>query len=213
VSLEDIVKVIKDEWPVISGAPWSFAAAVVAVGLLIWLAVKTSYAVRFASLQSRIDLKNDQIADYKAKLGDAPPETIRKKIKSLEDAVVAMKPRELADAERQAISVTCGASGTLRIHYMESVADAEHYASGFFHAFTRAGWQVSVIAAVGVTDRPPTGLRMYVQEAAKLTSRQEMVINALKSAGVPFDLGARSDIGASVDVLLLITRPAQDSTS
>src|SRR5688500_8711357 len=144
MSPEDAIKAIRDEWPVISGAPWSFAAAVVSVGLLIWAAIKASYAVRLASLQSRIELKNDQIADYKAKLGDAPPETIREKIEFLENAVVAMKPRELADAERQAIRVTCGATGTLRIHYMESVADAEHYASDFFHAFTHAGWQVNV---------------------------------------------------------------------
>lgn len=208
MSPEDIIKTVKDEWPVISGAPWSFAAAVIAVGVFIWVAIKGSYAVRLASLQSRIDLKDDQIADYKEKLGDAPPETIREKIKLLEDAVVAMKPRELTEAERQAITVTCGATGTLRIHYMESVSDAEHYASGFFHAFTRAGWQVSVISAVGVSDRPPTGLRMFVHDATRLTSRQEMAVNALKSAGVPFNLSARSDLGSNVDVLLLVTRPA-----
>jgi hypothetical protein len=100
VSIEAILDRLEKEWPVITAAPFHFALAVLIMGVVLWVIIRGSYSVRLSSAKAMNELKDAQLADYKAKLGSAPPDTIKQKIEGLETTVAAMKPHELVDAER-----------------------------------------------------------------------------------------------------------------
>ena len=94
MSIGDLVNLITNEWPVIAEAPWSFATAVLIVATLLWIAMQHLYRHQIGDLQERVRLRDDQIADYQAKLGDAPADEIKQKIEALESKIASMRPRE-----------------------------------------------------------------------------------------------------------------------
>lgn len=69
----------------ISGAPVSFAIAVVLLGTLIWLGLRWQYGSRLAH-------RDDEIAAYRRKLDGASPDEAAQKIASLEKRLDNLTP-------------------------------------------------------------------------------------------------------------------------
>ena len=49
----DVINTFRAEFPVIAGAPWSFAISLTVVGLIIWAVVRWSKAKEIGDLESR----------------------------------------------------------------------------------------------------------------------------------------------------------------
>jgi hypothetical protein len=70
----DPLKIIRDNWAVIAQAPWAFVALAIVLGVLIWVGLTYLKDHQIGNLESRIRLKEDEIADYKRKLEGATPD-------------------------------------------------------------------------------------------------------------------------------------------
>jgi small-conductance mechanosensitive channel len=81
----DSVQELQKEWPVISGAPWSFVIAVVAAGVLIWLFLWIIH-------RSQIAGKNSTIEALKTQL-EAQVSPLREQISSLKEQIAAIEQR------------------------------------------------------------------------------------------------------------------------
>jgi hypothetical protein len=85
MGVEQIIERLAKEWPVISGAPISFAIAVVVLGMLIWLALRWQYGARLSH-------RDDEIAAYRRKLDGASPDEAAQKIDALERRLDSLTP-------------------------------------------------------------------------------------------------------------------------
>lgn len=65
---------IQQQWDAIRAAPVLYLSAVAVVTGIVWLIINRLNAIRFAELEGRLRLRDDEIADYKRKLDGASPE-------------------------------------------------------------------------------------------------------------------------------------------
>lgn len=87
---------LTQEWSVISGAPTSFAAAVVVAICIIWAVVNWSYRTVLSNKDAQIELLNGRVAAYQDRLKGASPDEAAERIKRLEGEIDALKnpPRD-----------------------------------------------------------------------------------------------------------------------
>jgi hypothetical protein len=101
----DIIKEFQKEWPVISGAPGSFAVAVVAAGVLIWLFLWIIH-------RSEIAGKNSTIVAHKAQL-EAQVSGLKEQIAAIEQRLkLATEAKEELDRQFQAYKAEVAAKGS-----------------------------------------------------------------------------------------------------
>jgi hypothetical protein len=86
VSIEAIVETFKKEWPVISGAPWSFALAVAAVIVLVATAYRVFYGKRLGDLEERLRLRDDQRTAYESVFGERTVGEVGRELAALKQA-------------------------------------------------------------------------------------------------------------------------------
>lgn len=87
MSVDVLVNYLKGEWGVITGAPFSLVMLAAIIALVAWRIIDRLYHTQIASLQSRLELRNDQIANYKNKLGGASPEEAKELIAKLQTQI------------------------------------------------------------------------------------------------------------------------------
>lgn len=85
MGIDQVIERLAKEWPVISGAPISFAIAVVVLGMLIWLALRWQYGARLSH-------RDDEIRAYRRKLDGASPDEAAQKIAALERRLDSLTP-------------------------------------------------------------------------------------------------------------------------
>lgn len=78
------IEVLRDEGGVIAAAPWSFAICLFVVGGVIYLILRAMKAQEIADLNSRLTLRNDEIADYRRKLDGKSPDEAKAFVEALE---------------------------------------------------------------------------------------------------------------------------------
>jgi hypothetical protein len=93
MGIDQVIERLAKEWPVISGAPISFAIAVFVLGTLIWLALRWQYSARLAH-------RDDEIAAYRRKLDGASPDEAAQKIAALEKRLDAATPVPIEELQR-----------------------------------------------------------------------------------------------------------------
>lgn len=72
---------IQREWPVISQAPWSIGAIAIACLGIGWVAGRFLGGERIRNLLSRVERRDDEIADLKRKLAELPSSPERKTLR------------------------------------------------------------------------------------------------------------------------------------
>lgn len=196
------------EAKVIAAAPVTFAAMIGVIGLMMYLIVRHQFADRMDSMQSRIQLKDDRIADYEAKLQGRSPDEAAAVIDDLKRRLSALEPRTLTADELSAIQ------DTLRTH-ITAIEIAHDAASGgtkklhtqLVHVFQRSGWAVRTSAVMGLGNPPPTGLAVIGDPNGAAT---KTVAQALRNAGIAHDVQPQAHRHSHLDeppVQLLVTTP------
>jgi len=94
--MHDWLSKFVQEWPVISGAPVSFATATLVAAGIIWGIVHWSYSTVLANKNAQIDLFQSRIADYQDKLKGATPEQAAGELRTLRDQLADTR-KKLAD--------------------------------------------------------------------------------------------------------------------
>jgi hypothetical protein len=147
-----LLETIQKEWPVIRGAPWSFAAAVIAIGIVIAGFSELIHHAEIAGKDATIETqKKTEIDAYKDKLNGATPDEAKKqiddskaRIADLETRVAKVEPRGLKDNERIAIkasleSIGVSASNIVLSHEL-SCTDCAQFATDFGDVLKSAHW-------------------------------------------------------------------------
>jgi hypothetical protein len=177
------------EWRVIWQAPITFIAAIIVAAGTIYWAMDWRYGGVIDGLNERIGLRDDQIQSLKDKVGTSSPDEIKARIDRLEAQVHGVLPRRLTDAQRNAIADILRTSpGQIEIAQDIGVADARPFAGDLILAFQNAGWTVQTPMILGPGNPPPHGVGITVPDPNSLSPRQALIIQALRSQGIQFDI-------------------------
>jgi hypothetical protein len=71
--MESLIRYFAGEGRVIRRVPATFSLGIALSAAIIWAVLNWQYSEQITNLNSRISLRDDQIADYKTKLGAAIP--------------------------------------------------------------------------------------------------------------------------------------------
>lgn len=179
----------------IAQAPWSFLICIFVVGGIIFLVLRALKAQEIADLKSRLDLRIDEITDYRRRLDGASPEEAGARMDDLEAQLARLQPRRLTAGQRRLISAAVAGQGlSVSIQTDMASVDARGLATDFSSAFQDAGWTVRPSAIFGLVGAPPSGTGVRVADVNNLTAPQLDFLRALREIGVPFDV-----IGGGVD--------------
>jgi hypothetical protein len=77
----EFMAIIQREWPVIRQAPWSIAAIAIAFLVAGWVVGRFLGSERIRNLLSRIERRDDEIAELKRKLAELPNSPDRKTLR------------------------------------------------------------------------------------------------------------------------------------
>lgn len=175
---------------VVFQAPHIVAPLVLAIATAVWWFRGHLFSGRIASLEDRIKLKDDQLADYKNKLSGATPDEAKARLDALEQQVRTLSPRRLSDRQRRTISDLIGVVGPGRIMISQDMgcSDARTYSLDFKAAFEAAGWIVDLSQFMGNRRSSPHGLGFIVHDMNRLDAKQSAIRRALLAASIEFDL-------------------------
>lgn len=208
------ITVLRDEGGVIAAAPWSFLICLAALGGIIFLVLRAMKAQEIADLNSRLTLRNDEIADYRRKLDGASPDEAKARLDELEARVAQLQPRRLGAEQRERIrAAVAGRVASVSITADMAAADARGLVADLSAAFQSAGWAVSNPMVGGPPNPPPSGLGVLVRDPDNLTPSQTAITAVLRELNVDFDLrrGMMDDLpGRRVDEFeILVTTPVR----
>jgi hypothetical protein len=189
VSMGDFIKYIADEWHVIWQAPVTFIAAILAVCGLVWAAMEFRYRSVIDSLNERIRLRDDQIAQVREKVGTASPDEIRARIDQLEAQVRGLAPPRLTEDQKQRLSgMLRNHQGKCAIAHDVAAAPMRGLLADLIGSFRDAGWAITTPVVMGPGMHPSHGIGIKVSDANNLTAVQDGVLNAFRAAKIEFDL-------------------------
>lgn len=179
---EDILHWIEANWSVITQAPWVFVGWTVLIAGAFWILLDYLKANQFSDLEGRLKLRDDEIADYKRKLGGATPDEAKARIDALEAQITKLQPRRLSlQQEATIVQALAETTGTLSVLQHVGPADSAKFADDIGRAFQKAGWQVqgSAVMMGGLT----VGLQFTPHE---ISAAAQAAANALRAASLDF---------------------------
>jgi hypothetical protein len=193
----DFVEHLKKEWSTIRQAPLTMLVVFVLGGLAVWFLRDNTIAGHRAAKESAeatvklLQAKND---DLKDKVGTDVPSEIKKRIDGLEAQQARMRPRRLNEETiRRLFGLLSRTPGEVVVTHYTSVPDSKAYGDDFIRAFSDAGWKVRLFKSDEAQDSPPSGIGVAVSDPSSLTMRQTILMNALRTVGILFDLQSLSE--------------------
>lgn len=201
---------IKTNWALISQAPWAFGAVTLIIIVVVSFVVNRLKAEQIASLEGRLKLRDDEIADYKRKLSGATPDEAKNRIEVLEREVASLRPRVLSNDQIDAIANEAQiAPGNVSIIYDMAYPDGPRIAQQLISAFKRAGWGASNGIVGGPGHMPDEGLTVHLHSIAERTASEHALIKALRAADLPFsEMSKTSQDTAAKIIEVVVTRPS-----
>lgn len=202
------------QFAAVSAAPIPFAVAVLVASGLIWWALDWRYSSIVSNRDGEISLLKGQRDDYKDKLGGATPDQAKARIDALETRIALIEPRRLTTQQRASLASALRGSfqGDRRIDIVsETAGDAPQLAADLSSVFREAGgWRIQEPTVMGLGNRPPLGVAVQFPDLTKPDADAVLVMNALRSAGLGFDIQQRPQMpGASPVAVLVTTRIAR----
>ena len=202
--LQRVLDYLMREYRAVARAPMTFGAILVAAALISGAAIW--------SFRGEANLLRQQVAEYREKLHGASPDEAKTALDALADEVTALqaqlKPRRVNSQQRQIITekskVPNGAQYAVTIVYEGDCWDCSQYAADFDDAFRSVpGWLVTHRVMMGLTQRPPQGLAVVVGDPARPSPQESLLLQALRAAGIEFDVqAARSNRNEGLQLLL-----------
>jgi hypothetical protein len=202
--LQSALDYLTREYRAAARAPGTFGAILVAAALISCAAIW--------NFRGEANLLRQQLAEYREKLHGASPDEAKTALDALADEVTALqaqlKPRRVSSQQRQIITekskVPSGAQYAVTIVYEGDCWDCSQYAADFDDAFRSVpGWLVTHRVMMGLTQRPPQGLAVVVGDPARPSPQESLLLQALRAAGIEFDVqAARSNRNEGLQLLL-----------
>ena len=187
--MEALIRYLAGEGRVILQAPATFLVAIAIVFGIAWVALDWKYSSQISNLQSRLSLRDDQIADYKDKLNGATPDEAKKRLDELETQVRALSPRRLTNEQKGKLTqALAGTSGVIEIAQDAAVSDAKAFTGDLATCFQVAGWTVSLPSIFAPGYVPPTGVALRVLNPGSLRPAELNAKKALEAAGIEFNI-------------------------
>ncbi|UXN62895.1 hypothetical protein N8E89_09215 [Phyllobacterium sp. A18/5-2] len=185
----EIIDFVKDNWASLAAAPWAFVTLVcfaLAVGFLV---ARFLGAEKTALLDGRIAALKETIDDYKQKLSGASPDEAKQKISNLEARLAALEPRELTEGQRNTLVQHLNAHhGVVSLMLDMAAQKSQKFAREIEKALTRSGWQVRFGQALGVSNRPSSGIRVTSFSGGEdITSEARAIMGAFSAAQIKFE--------------------------
>lgn len=203
----ELLAYFKSEWTVLSQAPVIFGTAMVLICGIVYAVVRHQFGDRLSSLEGRLQLKDDQLDDYKNKLNNASPDEARDRIDQLEKRIgelARFAPRSLSQEQRNTIRhIVAKHASNVTVMYDGSAADGGLFANALIEAFRSAGWQVGTGVAVGLSNAPNSGLAVRVTDPENLSKPEQTIISALEASKLAFEVQRGS--GRDPSPFLVIT--------
>jgi hypothetical protein len=200
--VSDFIETIQKEWAVISGAPWSFATVIVAVGVILWLFVNQINSGTISAKDATIETLKIQNESYKQKLNGASPEEAKARMDALEARVSRVEPRRLSHEQKKTIAenatLPAGTSYALSIESDKRCPDCTQYADEFSDIFSEAHWAISTPTVERPSTKSSKGIAVLSPDPNSPLPAAAALIHALKAANVPFDLMPGSDLNFSL---------------
>ncbi|TIN10396.1 hypothetical protein [Mesorhizobium sp.] len=203
----EFITYIMGEAKVIAEAPVAFATMALVIGLMIYLWVRNHFADRLQSMEGRIQLRDDRISDYQAKLQGKSPDEAAATIEDLKRRLAALEPRGLSPEESATLrGALSGQTFSIDIFHDSASGVSKKLHSQLAAAFKQSGWQVRAPMVVGIGNPPLSGLGIVGKPDS---APVKAVAEALRRAGLEYDLQGGSSLGrAETDVALVVTTPA-----
>jgi hypothetical protein len=205
---EQLLNHLSEEWQTITHAPLASAVVIlIAFGITYGLN-RAIFRVQIDSLESRLDLKDDQINDYKRKLDGASPEEAKGRMDALESrlhALLPLVPRRLTDEQRQAITqVAARMKGSIAISF-DQASNGALLSGDLQNAFSAALWSVYGTAHSGHTGPLDHGLGVTFESESDPSV--QATFEALRAARLDFTAWASQGLGlAPVEILVTARR-------
>ena len=168
--LEQFAQYVAGEARLIAEVPFVFAAAVLFLAAIIWMALRWRY---FAIIRH----SNSVIALYRARLDGATPDQAKARMDSLEGQVLSLKNREWPKLTPAAVTDFERVLASQRAHTVSIVLqdrDSVFLARDLVDAFKRIGWKARRDASMNDI---PDGLTVWPEDDVART-----ICNALTMA-------------------------------
>jgi hypothetical protein len=205
----DFIDRIAAEWLVISGAPFSFLAAIAVIAIVIFAFMNWWHGGTITTLEQRLKLKEDQLEDYKNKLDGRTPDEAKARLDALETRLSNIEPRRLNDTQINELSLAVSKiKGQIAIAHDMAAPESRHLAGALVRAFGNGGWKVETPQVAGISNAPSGGIALRVPDRANLSEAQDAVLGALKAIGLQVEVqqGAPKPHGFADTELLVTTR-------
>ena len=208
---------IWNQFGTVAHAPVPFLAALIVSWIVIgWLA-RWRFRNRIDNLQSLTNLREAQLQDYKDKMNGASPDQAKARMDALESRlfevlsqVASLAPRTLTDRQRRAALAVLDRFRGSRIKILSDAAapDVKRLADALTATFNGAAWHVETGIVLEIANPPPTGVALLVPDPVRLTPPQQSIAEALRDAGLAFDLTPRLRAAESRHAAhILLTNP------
>ncbi len=208
--MQDALDYLRREYRAVARAPVAFATVLVAAGLISCAAIW--------SYRGEANLLRQRLAEYREKLHGASADEAKAALDALADEVSALQaqlqPRRVNSQQRQIITekskVPSGAQYAVTIVYEGGCWDCPQYAADLDDAFRSIpGWLVNHRVMMGLRERPPQGLAVVVGDPARPSPQESLVLQALRAAGIGFDVQAARSSREQGPQLLLAAKTVQ----
>ena len=194
IGVPNFIETIHNEWPVIRGAPWSFATLFVAIFILlaggIWFVTDKIYSATISGKDATIEAQKAQINSYKDKLSGATPEEAKAKIADLEARLAMVEPRRLSTEQRNTIVSILAefGVGNSQVSSEMSCTDCAQYAADFEETLRRVHWRIMHTSVLGPPVASPKGLAILTPDPSNPLPEAKALADALVAAKIPFDI-------------------------
>jgi hypothetical protein len=195
-------------WPMIKANIPTFIVILLLLAGALWLLFNWSYGSILANKSSQIELQDRQLADYKQKLDGASPDQAKARIDTLEARLAAIEPRRLTADQRASLKSKLGIqapAATLISIAGEASGDSMQLAADFASVFRAAGgWTVQESSVIGIGNRPANGLRLTVKNSQSPSREVQLVVEALRSARIDFEVLGVDVMAPGLTIELLV---------
>ena len=206
--MELIIKYVVPEIDVIMKSPIPFLLSLTVITILIWRVLAWRYAVIIDGYEARNKLQADQIADYKAKLSGASPDEAKARLDALETMVAELSSRLLSEEQsRKVTSILSADPGRAYITLAVTAANARLFHAALEKCFSEAKYEISTWMAMSTKITPNNDVCLKVPDVDRLTSRQRLVLTALRSVDIEVAVEHEADHPANkypIDIWLVV---------
>lgn len=188
--MKDLLDLITENFAAVPKAPIPFFICLLVAGFVIYQVVKSLKAQEVADLTSRLDLKNDEVTDYKRKLEGRTPDEAKAAIESLTRRLAKLEPADLSEGQTKALVAAARLNPGLAVitQNMAAVRMGDLH-TALIKAFAASGWSVSPTQAMG---GPPQAAPIVVKmpNPLAMNAAQRAACEGLAAAGLEFHLVA-----------------------